>query len=327
MSRSGPKVLHAIGWLALLPLLGLCCTQWFGIDGRRSLAVLHAVTPYVLVWAAPLALIACLTRRHPLALVSLVPVFTLLTLSYPIVFPGGAPAVAAGSPRLTIAFSNALYRNVTPEEAGRALAATDADVLVVAELVSEFREAVNDAVAPGDYPFRSQSIADGSGRVGMWSRFPIVSGGRVEVGGREALDVVLDVDGQLVRMLAVHTTSPLTDVRSLVDQLAAIGDHVESTRHPTVIVGDFNASRWHPAFRALLDRGWSDAHEALGHGWSTSWPMDRGSRPPPFVRIDHALFAAGITPTAIHDLEIPGSDHKAFVVTLGLTAAALTPEE
>ena len=201
MSRSGPKVLHAIGWLALLPLLGLCCTQWFGIDGRRSLAVLHAVTPYVLVWAAPLALIACLTRRHPLALVSLVPVFTLLTLSYPIVFPGGAPAVAAGSPRLTIAFSNALYRNVTPEEAGRSLAATDADVLVVAELVSEFREAVNDAVAPGDYPFRSQNIADGSGRVGMWSRFPIVSGGRVEVGGREALDVVAD-RGELVHQAA-----------------------------------------------------------------------------------------------------------------------------
>ena len=160
MSRSGPKVLHAIGWLALLPLLGLCCTQWFGIDGRRSLAVLHAVTPYVLVWAAPLALIACLTRRHPLALVSLVAVFTLFTLSDPIVFPGGAPAVAAGSPRLTIAFSNALYRNVTPEEAGRAMAATDADVLVVAELVSEFREAVNDAVYA-----QSPYVEKGSGRL------------------------------------------------------------------------------------------------------------------------------------------------------------------
>ena len=45
----------------------------------------------------------------------------------------------------------------------------------------------------------------------------------------------------------------------------------------------------------------------------------------PFLK--SIISVSGITPTAIHDLEIPGSDHKAFVVTLGLTAAALTPEE
>jgi len=50
--------------------------------------------------------------------------------------------------------------------------------------------------------------------------------------------------------------------------------------------------------------------------------MDRGVLPPPFVRIDHALFGDGITPVAIDDLDVPGSDHKGFVATFAFTPAA-----
>lgn len=325
VSRWYPKVLETIGWLALVPMFGLCITQWFGIEGRRSIAAFQALTPWVLVWAAPIALTACVARRHPLALVSLVPVFTMLTLSYPIVFHADAPKVAAASPRLTVAFTNALYINPTPADAARTLSATDADVLVVAEFVPGIRRALDDAVRPGDYPYRAESVYGGSGAIGMWSRFPIIDGGVIDIGEREAIDVVLNVDGHDIRVLAVHPYAPTFSARGWVTQLSAIGDRAESTSYPTLIVGDFNASRWHPSFRTLLGRGWSDVHETLGHGWSVSWPMDEGVIPPAFVRIDHALFGGGLTPTSIRDLEIPGSDHKGFVVTVGLTQAALTP--
>jgi len=72
-----------------------------------------------------------------------------------------------------------------------------------------------------------------------------------------------------------------------------------------------------------MARGWRDAHELLGHGWSVSWPMDEGLLPPPFVRIDHALFGNDLTPTAIDDFEVTNSDHKGFVVTFALTEAAI----
>lgn len=323
--RWSPKALEAIGWLALVPLFALCATQWFDIEGRRSVAAFQALTPWVLVWAVPIALIACVTRRHTLALVSLAPVITLLTLSYPIVFHDGAPAAAADSPHLTVTFSNALYINPTPDDAARALAATDADVLVVAEFVPRIRRVLDDAVRPGDYPYRAETVYNGSGAIGMWSRFPIVEGGVTRVGEREGIDVVLNVSGHDIRVFAVHPYAPTFSARGWVSQLSAIGDRAQSTPYPTVIVGDFNASRWHPSFRALLERGWSDVHEAFGHGWSFSWPMDEGVSPPPFVRIDHALFGGGVTPTAIRDLDVPGSDHKGFVVTFGLTEAALTP--
>jgi len=50
--------------------------------------------------------------------------------------------------------------------------------------------------------------------------------------------------------------------------------------------------------------------------------MDRGVLPPPFVRIDHALFSDGVTPLRIDDLDVPGSDHKGFVATFAFTQAA-----
>ena len=81
-----------------------------------------------------------------------------------------------------------------------------------------------------------------------------------------------------------------------------------------MVVGDFNASFWHPDFRALLDDGFTDAHIAAGKGFSASWPTDRWY--PPFVRLDHALTTDSLVSTDVEDFDIAGSDHRGFVVTV-----------
>jgi endonuclease/exonuclease/phosphatase (EEP) superfamily protein YafD len=324
MSRWAPKVLETLGWVVVVSMVGLCITQWFGVEGRRSIAALQALTPWVLVWAAPIALAASLTRRHPLALIALVPVTTLLTLSYPIVFHDDAPGAAAGAPTLTIAYANVYYLNPTPDLAVRALLAADADVMVMVELATPLLNALLATVPADDYPYRTGTQRGNAGAISVWSRVPIRSGGVVDVRTRASVDATLDVGGRTVHLLAVHPTSPTTDAAEWAAQLEEVGGRATSSTLPTIVLGDFNASRWHPAFRALLDRGLRDAHEALGHGWSTSWPMDDGLTPPPFVRIDHALFDDGIAPIAIGDLQVPGSDHRGFVVSVSLTEAGVT---
>lgn len=323
MPRWVRRTLDTIGWVVLAPMLGLSITQWFGIEGRRTVTAFQALTPWVLVWAVPLALVASLFRRHALALMALLPLGTLLVLTYPVVFHDSAPTAADASPRLTIAYDNVLYNNPTPVAVAETLLATDADVLVLAEFVVPVRDALEARVGD-DYPYRAESVTRTSSSIGIWSRHRIVSGGVIQVGGRATVDVVLDVDGAEVRVLGVHPNPPTFDAELWARQLAAIGDHAAGSERPTVIVGDFNAARWHPSFRALLGRGWRDVHETLGRGWSVSWPMDEGLLPPPFVRIDHALFGEGVVPIAIDDLAIPGSDHKGFVVTFGLTDDALS---
>jgi endonuclease/exonuclease/phosphatase (EEP) superfamily protein YafD len=318
MPRWLSRALEPIGWLALLPMLGLTITLWFGVEGRRTISALQALTPWVLVWAAPLALTATLCRRHALALAALVPLGTLLVMSHPIVFHDDAPAAAATSPRITIAFANVLYDNPTPDDVAARMLATDADVLMLAEFTVPVQQAL-DRAAGDDYPYRAERVGYGSGSIGMWSRHPIAGGGVVDIGGRPAVDAVLDVEGQQMRVLVVHPYAPTSQPDRWRRQLELIGDLAADGPLPTVIIGDFNAARWHPSFRRLLDRGWRDVHETLGHGWSVSWPMDEGWRPPTFVRIDHALFGDGTTPTSVDDFDVPNSDHKAFVVTFAFT--------
>jgi endonuclease/exonuclease/phosphatase (EEP) superfamily protein YafD len=96
---------------------------------------------------------------------------------------------------------------------------------------------------------------------------------------------------------------------------ARIGSDATS---PTLVIGDLNASYWHPDFRELLDAGLVDAHIAQGQGFSSSWPVGR-TIPPAFVRLDHALTTAGLVSTDVVDFEIPGSDHRGFVVTVAPT--------
>lgn len=326
MPISIQKTLHALGWLALMPMLGLCATQWVAADGRRTFVALQALTPYILFWSAPIAMAACLGRRHALAITALVPMTTLMALSYPIVFHSDPPAAAADSPQLSIAYANLLFYNNTPDAAATRLVATDADVLVLVEITPPLRDALAAAAdqrSVGDYPFRVGTSRHGSESIELWSRHPIVSGGLVAIGNRPAVDVVLDVGGVEVRVVGVHPFPPTFNAPGWQAQMRAIGDAAGSSAIPTALIGDFNGSRWHPSFRRLLDRGWHDAHEVLGHGWSVSWPMDEGWLPPQFVRIDHALFRNGLTPTGVDDFEVPGSDHKGFRVDFRFTADAM----
>ena len=307
-------------------MLGLCATQWFGVDGRRTLVAFQALTPMVLICAAPVALAACLGRRHALALTALVPLVTFLALSYPIVFHAEPLPVAADSPRFSVAYANLLFYNRTPDDAAARTIASDADVLLFVEVTPPLHDALNaalvDADRADDYPHRVGTTRGGSEAIELWSRHPIVSGGLVETGNRPAIDVVLDIDGVEVRVIGVHPYPPTFNAPGWQAQLEAIGDAVEQSRLPTVLVGDFNGSRWHPTFRRLLDRGLQDSHEVLGHGWSVSWPMDEGWLPPQFVRIDHALFRNGLAPTGVDDFEVPGSDHKGFRVDFAITVRA-----
>ena len=312
---------EVLPWIVLVPMIALCLTQWFGIEALRSITALQALTPWVLVWAVPIALAATATGRYPLALAALIALVTLLVLSYPIVFNAAAPKPAAGSPRITVAYANLLYSNPSPAQAAHALLSADADVLVMVEMDTPLRDAILDATAAGDYPYRVERADLESESIGVWSRLPIASGGMVEVSQRSTVDLVLDVGGRSIRLLGVHPYPPTRDVDGWSAQLAAIGRLAAASSLPTVVVGDFNASRWHPSYRALLATGLRDSHKALGHGWSVSWPMDEGMLPPPFVRIDHALFSDGTTPVALHDLTIPGSDHKGFVATFAFTRA------
>ncbi len=114
-----------------------------------------------------------------------------------------------------------------------------------------------------------------------------------------------------------HT--PISDFEIWKGDLDQFGDLGITGDDPTLVIGDFNASFWHPNFRALLDKGFTDAHIALRRGLSVSWPTDVWY--PPFVRLDHALTTDSLVPTGIEDFDIrrqrsPRADRHRFASSL-----------
>jgi endonuclease/exonuclease/phosphatase family metal-dependent hydrolase len=137
--------------------------------------------------------------------------------------------------------------------------------------------------------------------------------------------------GRPVALAAVH---PLTPLRGRgfpwqhdLAQLAVLAGSSE----PQVVLGDFNASRDHRPFRALLAAGFVDCADVAQHRtwpgftWPTSWDLysDRESQRFPdrralaVMRLDHVLVSRGAaTVHAAHPVRVAGSDHHAVLAEI-----------
>ena len=86
---------------------------------------------------------------------------------------------------------------------------------------------------------------------------------------------------ETLRIIGVHTNSPKSGaaIDGWLSELDAVLDSYTHTPGlgPTVLAGDYNATRWHPAMRKIMDGPFVDAHEEVGKGLTSSWP---GELPP-----------------------------------------------
>jgi endonuclease/exonuclease/phosphatase (EEP) superfamily protein YafD len=198
------------------------------------------------------------------------------------------------------------------EEVARMLERIDADVLTFSEYTSHHARVLREMPAAKGYPHRIEMPAAVASGAALWSRYPITAADRPPTRHHT---VVGDLEGPggPVRIIVVHTQSPIIHHVQWSDDLAVLG-LVEPGR-PAVMTGDFNAAWWHPEFRQLLARGWRDVHQIVGRGLSPSWPVHR-VLPPAFIRLDHALVNDGLAVDSVSDVDIPGSDHRGLLVSV-----------
>ena len=311
---------NVLWWMSIGVLLGLTITQWIGFDRSKPIAVLQSLSLHALACAVPLGVLAALDGRWAVVALSVLPLATLVWLVLPI---AKARRSIAADPAFSLAFGNVLAKNRRPADAVAAMVATDADVLVMVEFTPPMHDELVARVG-NEYPYRVAEVRPDPAGIAVWSRIPM-TGEVVHIIGRPAVDLTLQLAGGPVRVLAVHTIPPTLTAPAWSDELQIIGEAAGNPMEgpPTVVIGDFNASRWHPSFRRLLARGWTSGHELLGKGWSVSWPM-RGYPAPPFVRIDHALVDTRVVPIEVRDVSIPGSDHRGFVMSFGVMSFGVT---
>ncbi len=304
-----------LGWAAVGVLLVLCATQWIGFDAWRPLAIVQSLSPFAFMCAVPIGVVAALSGQWAMTIACVVVLATLLWLVVPAVL--ARQPHAAAPPELRVAFGNLLAENHRAQEAMEVMAGTDADVLVLVEFTPMMAASLEHRCG-AEYPHRVDHARPHPGGIAVWSRLPFSSGHTV--GGasdRPSVDLHMTLAGTPLRLVAVHTEPPTMRARNWTRELREIAE-LTGERTPTILLGDFNASRWHPSFRRLLAHGWCTAHEWTGHWWRGSWPT-AGKPAPVFIRLDHALLRDGVTPTGVEELALPGSDHRGFVVGVRVT--------
>jgi endonuclease/exonuclease/phosphatase (EEP) superfamily protein YafD len=323
-------ILLAVAWAAVVVSALVALSQVVGTTGHPLLYVLQAFTLHAVVGLAVVAAIAALLRRPWLAGSGVVVAIVLATVVVPAITARSAVGATAAGPdaaRLTVVHANTYYANRRVPVAADVIAAAverdDADLVVVTELSPDLESALLDRIGD-EFVHRAGEATDERNGLGVFSRLPLSDVRFGPYRTMPGIEVTVRPDGVTpIRVIGVHPVpgvEPEDLTRWHVD-LEHIGDRATAAGEPpTLVVGDFNASRWHPPFRRLLDRGLADAHEYLGRGLSSSWPVSWWR--PRFVRLDHALVDDRVAPVSVRDLVVPGSDHTGFVVTVAVSPTA-----
>jgi endonuclease/exonuclease/phosphatase (EEP) superfamily protein YafD len=216
-----------------------------------------------------------------------------------------------GAP-LRVVVANLYVLNPDPARAGRAVRALDADVVVVPELSLAGLDGLRASGLLDDLPYSVARLGAREETVGLFSRLPLADVTTRSVGGRALPRANVEVGGRQVRLVAAHPLPPLGALTQVWrDSLLDLADEVEDLDGPTVVLGDFNADRDHEAFRAVLDAGYRDAHDAVGRGLARTWPATL-----PLLHLDHVLVDDGLRVERVREVEVPGSDHLGVVADL-----------
>jgi endonuclease/exonuclease/phosphatase (EEP) superfamily protein YafD len=318
------SIVVIVGWLAVAAMLLVLVTQLIGWSGAVVVVVLQTATPFLLATSVPIAGIAAVSGRWLLAATAGLSAVALAMMLWRMRVAPLQAGVSADTQPLRLFHGNLLYYNPRTAEMARVVADLDADLLAFTEYTPTHAGGLYVTSLMERFPHRIEHPEQRAGGSALWSRYPLT-----EIPAPEALylsTAAVVHAPEPVTVYVVHPPNPLHDLTDWLgdlSRLAALGRTADS---PTIVVGDFNATYWHPPFRRLLASGWRDAHQLAGQTYSCSWPTDKWWLPP-FMRLDHALVNESLVVAEVVDVDVPGSDHRGLLVAATVSRsvpAALT---
>lgn len=319
-SRPGLTTAVELGaWTVVAGVGAIMVTQALGWAVTPLVVVAQSLTPYLGVVVIVVALVALWTRRLLLVTVASAIGFGIVVLGTPLAFPGEQPDPIDGAVGLEVASVNLLFSNDRITDVAEQMGHLTADVIVFTEYTEQHQDELLASPVAERYPHRTDRAGPRGEGVAIWSTMPVEVAGDADTDST-SIDVTVGGPDGAIRVVAVHLPTPLDDFASWSHDLRAATEVGRTANGPTLLIGDVNASYWHPDFRRVLDAGFVDAHTAVGSGLSTSWPTTWPL--PPFVRLDHALTTGGLVATDVEDFSVAGSDHLGMIVTVAPTRPA-----
>jgi endonuclease/exonuclease/phosphatase (EEP) superfamily protein YafD len=308
-----------VAWTVVAGIGAIALTQAFGWAVTPLVVVAQSLTPYLGIVVVVVAVVALWGRRLVMATVAAAVGVGIVGLGTPLAFPGEQPDPVDAATGLEVASVNLLFTNDRIADVAEQMDELTADVIVFTEYTEEHQAALLASPFAERYPYRTDRAGPRGDGDAIWSTMPVEAAEYPDTDST-SIDVTVAGPDGAVRVVGVHLRTPLDDFTSWRQDLRAAAEIGRTVDGPTLLIGDFNASYWHPDFRHVLDAGFVDAHTATDAGFSTSWPTTWPI--PPFVRLDHALTTGGLVATDVEDFDVAGSDHLGMIVTVAPTRPA-----
>jgi endonuclease/exonuclease/phosphatase family metal-dependent hydrolase len=317
-SGSRPRLSAAIGWLMIAPLSVSVGARAARLEESSSLLLLAAgLTPFL----GPPALVALgiglRQHRRLLAILSAATAGALLFSTLPgLGLPVGVRPPAGTLPTLRLFSANVYDANPHVGWIAEEIKAAAPDLVALQEVDPDGATALRKSGVLTRFPYSLAEVRTGPSGIGIWSRYPLTDERVKDVGGIPFVSATVGLGGRRLRLYTVHMVAPLGNDRSRWrTQLRWVDAAVQGERGPLVVVGDFNATRFHRSLRRLLSDRLVDAHERRGRGWATTWPRDQWPLPP-LMRLDHVLVSPDIGVRSIREGLGEGSDHRPIIADL-----------
>ncbi|SDL67167.1 Metal-dependent hydrolase, endonuclease/exonuclease/phosphatase family [Glycomyces sambucus] len=313
--------LRALSWAGTAGVAAYTLVRLLGLETGWLLVTTVAFVPYAAIGALAAAGIQAAVRHWAALAATGACALALGAVLLPRVVED-APAEAAGT-EFTVMSVN-LYVGQTDLERVVDLVEEHApDLLSVQELTPGAADRLAELGLGDLLPHSILEPDDLAVGTGLYAAHPIE---RIDTVGREGIfyqiGAEVDLGGEAVRFMAVHTAAPASRERIPLWE----EDFADMPRPdggaPWILAGDFNATLDHDNMRGLLADGYTDAAEALGEGLTPTWqPTSDGYfgfvKIPP-VTLDHVLAEDGV---AVLDWEVlgkGGSDHAPVLARLQL---------
>lgn len=307
-------------WVLLAPYLLWTVVRLAGVEPHIRISELLAFTPYVALASPVPLLVAALARRWVACAVAVLVTIGLGACMAPRWLADDDRGPTDGV-RLRVLTANLMVGSgADPADVLRLVRELDVDALAVQELTPEAGRGLDDAGIASALPHRVTYPYPGVEGSGVYSRHPLAEGAlrRLKASGFRQARATLRTPGATEVVLeSVHPCAPIGInghcwKPDLAEQPSTGPDGV-----PRILAGDFNATFDHAALRRVVERGYRDAAESTGDGFTATWPYDERWYVPG-ITLDRVLVdrRIGVVGVSAHRLGV--SDHKAFFAELVL---------
>ncbi|WP_238419844.1 endonuclease/exonuclease/phosphatase family protein [Gordonia sp. 'Campus'] len=304
---------YVLGWAMLAGVLLGVWLHYYPSRGDAALYLTSAVQ-FALVPAALAIVVFAVLRRWFMLAAAIIAAGALTYTQVPLVISADAPA----GERFTVVSANLLFGGADIAALEKIVADADPDLVSLQEVTPEALDKVRRSGIGRSLPHEFAIPYTYAAGTAMFGRQPLRDRYNIPGTVLHNLQARTDLPGAAdTQVLAVHPAAPLWgDKDGYFADMDTLGAHFEQLPQGRVIaIGDYNSTWNHAEYRDLLTNGLVDGTDVAGAGFLPSYPTDSRLGNRPLVAIDRVILR-GFVSTTMDTHHLPGSDHRALVVTL-----------